>query len=46
MSQPTLTSLTTKDKRTIALWALAAVIGLVIVFNYHESAFPSASIDF
>ena len=46
MSQPTLTSLTTKDKRTIALWALAAVVGLVIVFNYHESAFPSASIDF
>jgi len=46
MSSDPHTFLTTSDKRTIALWVLAAVIGLVIIFKYHDAAFPSTSIDF
>jgi membrane protease YdiL (CAAX protease family) len=35
-----------RDRRAMALWALAAVVGLGIVLRYHDAAFPSVSIDF
>jgi len=45
-SAMTTASLSLRDCRSLGLWVLAALIGLLVVVHYHELAFPSASIDF
>ena len=42
----TTTSLTLRDYRSLGLWVLAVLMGLVVVVRYHELVFPSVSIDF
>lgn len=37
---------TTSDLRTLSFWLIAAIIGLYISVQYHDQAFPSASIEF
>jgi len=39
-------SVSSSDRRAIFAWAIAALVGIVVVVRYHNEALPSAAIDF